>query len=126
MTQYDLNLRDYWRIIRRRKAIVVFVPLLFAVLAFALALFQAPNPLYRATATVRHERAVSMAGLLQELYTFDPQANLQTQAALIKSFPVVSRAAQKLGFIPHDVTPDGIRASPAYLQIIESLPKKLK
>ncbi|MFQ5883319.1 MAG: SPOR domain-containing protein [Candidatus Methylomirabilales bacterium] len=122
MTQYDLNLRDYWRVIRRRKAIVIFVPLLFGSVAFGMAVFRTPAPLYRATATVVHERAVSTVGLLQELITYNPSGNLQTKAALIKSFPVISRAAKRLGLIPEHATRDEIRASPAYLEVIQNLP----
>ncbi|MFB3075277.1 MAG: Wzz/FepE/Etk N-terminal domain-containing protein, partial [Candidatus Methylomirabilales bacterium] len=50
MAQYDINLREYLRIIRRRRGIVILVPLLFAFSAFALAFLQAPKPLYQATA----------------------------------------------------------------------------
>jgi len=50
MAQYDINLREYFRIIRRRRGIVILVPLLFAFSAFTLAFFQAPKPLYQATA----------------------------------------------------------------------------
>ncbi len=121
MGEYDINLREYFRIIRRRKGIVILVPLLFGLSAFVLALFQSPELLYQAKAVVRVERAMNMAGLLQEVFTFDPETNLETQAALIKGFPVVSLAAKKLGLIPQGATPDEIRASPAYLKAIRDL-----
>ncbi len=121
MGEYDINLREYFRIIRRRKGIVILVPLLFGLSAFVLALFQSPELLYQAKAVVRVERAMNMAGLLQEVFTFDPETNLETQAALIKGFPVMSLAAKKLGLIPQGATPDEIRASPAYLKAIRDL-----
>lgn len=121
MAQYDINLREYFRIIRRRKGIVIFVPLLFAFSAFTLAFLMAPQPLYQATAVVRVERAVSMAGFLEEVFTYNPESTLETQAALIKGFPVMSLTAKKLGFIPEELTPDEIRTSPTYLKAIRDL-----
>lgn len=121
MAQYDVNLRDYLRILRRRKGIVVLVPLLFGVVSFVVALLQAPRPLYRSTAVVRVERAVNFTGLLQELVTYSPVGNVETQAALIKGFPVMSLAAKKLGLIPESASPAEIQASPAVLRIISTL-----
>ena len=121
MAQYDLDLRDYWRILRRRRGIVIFVPLLFGLFSFVLALLQAPKPLYQATAVVQVERAISPTGLLQELITFSPVGNVETQAALIKGFPVMSRAAKKLRLIPQEATPEQIQRSPAHLNVIQDL-----
>ncbi|MFQ5945151.1 MAG: polysaccharide biosynthesis tyrosine autokinase, partial [Anaerolineae bacterium] len=127
MNQYDLNLRDYWRIIRRRQWIVIIVPFVFSFFTFAMAHLQEPTPTYRATASVRFEKAMnSTALLLDEIITFDPVGDLETQAALIKSFPVISRAAKKLGLIPHEATPEQIRAIPAHLDAISTLPSQLE
>jgi capsular exopolysaccharide synthesis family protein len=121
MAQYDVNLRDYFRIVRRRKGIIVLVPLIFAVSSFALALLQAPKPQYRVTAVVRFERAVNVTGLLQELMGASPVGSVETQAALIKSFPVMSQAAKKLGLVPPGATREDIQASPALLRAVESV-----
>lgn len=126
MAQYDINLREYFRIIRRRRGIVILVPLFFAFSAFALAILQAPKSLYQATAVVRVERAVSMAGFLQEVFTFNPESTLETQAALVKGFPVMSLTAKKLGLIPQGATTDEIRASPAYLRAIRDLEEQVE
>ncbi len=121
MAQYDVNLRDYLRILRRRKGIVVLVPLLFAVASFAVAIVQAPRPLYRVTAVVRVERAVNFTGLLQELVTFSPVGNVETQAAVIKGFPVMSLAAKKLSLIPEGMTSPELQASPRHLRSVSAL-----
>jgi succinoglycan biosynthesis transport protein ExoP len=121
MGQYDINLRDYLRILRRRKGIIVLVPLLFGLSSFAFSLLQAPRPLYRTTAVVRFERAVNITGLLQELVTYSPVGDIETQAALIKSFPVLSLAAKKLGLVPATATREEIQASPAALQSVSRL-----
>jgi len=126
MAQYDINLREYFRIIRRRRGVVILVPLLFAFSAFVLAFLQAPKLLYQATAVVRVERAVSMAGFLQEVLTFNPESTLETQAALVKGFPVMSITAKKLGLIPQGATYDEIRVSPAYLKAIRDLEEQVE
>jgi len=116
MAQYDINLRDYLRILRRRKGVIVLVPVIFGLASFAFALLQAPRPLYRTTSVVRFERAVNITGLLQELVAFSPVGNVETQAALIKGFPVTSLAAKRLGLIPETATPQEIQASPKYMR----------
>lgn len=121
MAQYDINLREYFRIVRRRKGIIILVPLFFGLSAFVLALLQAPKPLYQAKAVVRVERALSMAGFLQEMFTYNPESNLETQAALIKGFPVMSLTAKKLGLIPGGATREEIRVTPASLKAIRDL-----
>lgn len=126
MAQYELNLRDYLRILRRRKGIVFIVPILFGVFSFVLAVLQAPTPLYRAKAVVRVQQAISFAGLLQELVAFHPVGNLETQAALIKGFPVMSVTARKLGLIPREVTPEQLLGSPASLEAIKDLQEAIE
>ena len=42
MSQYDVNLRDYWRILRRRKWVVVAVALAFGAMAYIFAELQRP------------------------------------------------------------------------------------
>lgn len=122
MTQYDLSLRDYWRIIRRRKWLVIAVFVLSGVVSFAMALLAAPSPLYQATASVRFERTVNMAGLLvNDLLSISPVGDLETQTALITSFPVMGRAAKKLGLIPAEATPEEIRASARYQDTVNDL-----
>jgi Mrp family chromosome partitioning ATPase/uncharacterized protein involved in exopolysaccharide biosynthesis len=119
--QYDVNLRDYLRILRRRKGIIILVPLIFGLASFGFALLQAPRPVYRTTAVVRFERAVNVTGLLQELVTFSPVGNVETQAALIKGFPVTSLAAKKLGLVPEGATARDIQASPAQMRAIGAI-----
>jgi capsular exopolysaccharide synthesis family protein len=80
-----------------------------------------PDPTYQATAAVRVERATSMASLLTELFTVASGDNLATQAAVIRGFPVLERAAKRLGRIPADVPSDQVRNTPRYQAIIKTL-----
>jgi uncharacterized protein involved in exopolysaccharide biosynthesis/Mrp family chromosome partitioning ATPase len=100
MPQNEPNLRDYWWIIRRRKWIVLTVPVVVGILTYVTTHLQAPPPVYRATAVARFERTFSMnALLLRDVIGVSPVGDLETNAALVKSFPVLSRAARQLGLV---------------------------
>jgi len=92
MAQYDLNLRDYWRIFRRRKGIIAIVTLAFGVMAYVFAEVQKPHPIYQATAVVKFERATTLVGLLVETISLSSGDNISTQAAVVRSFSVLERA----------------------------------
>ena len=126
MAQYEINLRDYWRIIRRRKTVVIAVPLAFAAFSALLAELQRPHPVFQAVASVRVEKSSTLTGLLVETITFSSGDNLATQAALIRSFPVMERTAKKLGRIPPDLTSREIRSAPRTLQAITDLQGRVK
>src|SRR5689334_141909 len=83
---------------------------------------QAPAPLYRATAIVKFERTFNVNTLLlRDIVGVSPVGDLDTNAALVKSTPVLVRAAQKLGKLPATATADDVPGSPTYQAVIQSL-----
>ena len=44
MAQYEVTLRDYWRILRRRKGVVIFTAFLLGFFSFVLAQIWQPFP----------------------------------------------------------------------------------
>jgi len=46
LAQYDINLREYWRILKKRKFIVFFVGIVLGVFSTAFAFQKAPTPIY--------------------------------------------------------------------------------
>ena len=56
MAQYEVTLRDYWRILRRRKGIVFFTGILLCFFSFTIASVWQPDPLYSAVAKVQLNR----------------------------------------------------------------------
>ena len=96
MAQYDLNLRDYWRILRKRKWSMVLVTLAFGGLAFLFDQIEKPNSLFQATAVVKYERATTLVVLMVETISLSQGDNITTQAAVVRSFPVLERAAKAL------------------------------
>jgi polysaccharide biosynthesis transport protein len=121
MSQYDLNLRDYWRILRKRKWLVGLVTLAFGAMAFTFAEMQRPVPIYQTTAVVKFERTTTLVGLLVESISISQGDNMATQAAVVRSFPVLERAAKIMRVIPTDLDSDAVKRNPRYIQLISDL-----
>jgi polysaccharide biosynthesis transport protein len=121
MAQYDLNLRDYWRILRKRKWSVAFITLAFGALAFLFAEVQKPHPTYQAMAVVKFERATTLVGLMVETISISSGDNITTQAAVIRSFSVLERAAKHLRIIPADLDSEQIKHNARHVQFLADL-----
>jgi Mrp family chromosome partitioning ATPase/uncharacterized protein involved in exopolysaccharide biosynthesis len=122
MAQPEPSLRDYWWIIRRRKWIVLTAPVLLGLATYVTGQLQAPPPVYRATAVARFERTFNVNTLLlRDIVAVSPVGDLETNAALVKSFPVLSRAAKKLGTLPPSVTLEEIHTTPAHQGTLQQL-----
>ena len=121
MPQYDLNLRDYWRILRKRMWSVVLITVAFGVLALLFAEVQKPDPLYQATAVVKFERTTTLANLLVDSISYSQGDTLSTQAAVIRSFPVLERAAKALRLIPAALDSEAIKQNPMHVQLLTDL-----
>src|SRR5881397_887832 len=122
MAQYELNLRDYWLIIRKRKWIIVFTVLLVAGFTFITTELFGPTPTYEASARVKFDRSTSMSGLMTEVLAFSAEgSSLTTQAEVIQSVPVLFRAAKKLGVIAKEIESNEVRTSPDALAKIYEL-----
>lgn len=126
MAQYDLNLRDYWRIVRKRKWTVTFITATFALMAFAFAEVQRPDPVYQAVAVVKFERSTNLVGLLVETFSFGTGDTTATQAAVIRSFAVLERAAKGLRLVPAGLDSEGVRQNPRYLQILSDMRSRVE
>jgi capsular exopolysaccharide synthesis family protein len=121
LAQYDLELRDYFRILRKRKFIVISVTILITVFTFIFAKIQTPSPLYKATSSVKVERISNIAGLFIDMISYSSGDNLATQTVIIKSYPVMVRVAKKLGLIAKNLSSEEIRKSQKLLGIISRL-----
>src|SRR5438093_2276583 len=125
MAQYEMNLRDYWRIVRRRRVVILASTILVAVFSFWFAKQKVPT--YLATASVRFEQSTSLTGLLIEVLSFSPGNDpIETQATIIKSYPVLEQVAKRLGKLPAMSATAAIRESKAYTAVIDSLASRIK
>jgi capsular exopolysaccharide synthesis family protein len=124
MAVYDLNIRDYWRIITKRKVIVVFTLLAMTVFSFISSTLTRPAPIYKTSATIKFEQAQPF---YQQGY-YNPQvslSNLDTQAAVIKSYFIMELVAKKLQLIPAAESAEAIRNNSEYIDIILDLRSKV-
>ena len=103
MAKYELNLRDYWRIIQRRRSVILisFLGIVFIAFFYTLSL----PKVYQSSATVKIEERKTVAGLLLEsLMTWGPGDILTTEANVIKSWPVAERAAKIMKLIDDEMS----------------------
>ncbi|MGH7361398.1 MAG: GumC family protein, partial [Candidatus Methylomirabilales bacterium] len=124
MAQYEMNLRDYWRIIRRRRATIVISALLVALFAFWFAWQK--EPVYQATSAIKFEQSTSLTGLLVEVLSFSPADTIETQAAIVRSFPVMEQVAKRLGELPTTMPPEAVKEDKAYTAVVDALAAKVK
>jgi uncharacterized protein involved in exopolysaccharide biosynthesis/Mrp family chromosome partitioning ATPase len=125
MAQYEMNLRDYWFIIRRRRVIIAASTLLTAILAFWWA--QQKVPSYQATSAVKYEQSTALSGLLVEVLSYSSADTIETQSSIIKSTPVLEDVARQLGRLP-TAAPRGepLRESKAYWATLDAISSKLR
>src|SRR5437660_7579615 len=122
MAQYELNLRDYWLILRKRKWIIIFTVLLVASFTFITTEVFRPKPVFEASARVKFDRATSPSGLMAAVFSFSKEGNnIATQAEVIRSLPVMLRAGKTLGVLAKEIESNEARTAPAALAKIYEL-----
>ncbi len=123
MLKYDLNLREYWRIIKRRKFIIIFTCIIMGVFSFVSAILNKPVPIYKTSSTVKVEKTQSLIGFGTPS---SAGANLETQTIMIRSYYILELAAKKMGMIPETLSSEDVRNNPQYIGIILDLKNKVK
>jgi len=109
--QYELNLRDYLRIFKKRKFIIIFTFLIVTIGSFVLT----PKviPTFKASATIKIEERKTIAGLLTEWIVYNPGDVMQSEAKFITSFPVLMKVGVVLKSIPMEWFIDTDRSIPS-------------
>lgn len=120
MAQYELDVLDYWMILKKRKYLILLATLLVLGFTFTFTQFMKPTPVYEASARVKFDRSTTVAQQLLESITFATANDLTTQTEVIKGFPVMERVAQTLAIVEADVPPER-RGSAEYLNAIYEL-----
>jgi polysaccharide biosynthesis transport protein len=121
LAQYDINLREYWRILKKRKFVVIFTAVILGVFSTAFAVLRAPSPVYTSTCTIKFEKETTVEGLFARTLTWSGGDDIQTQITIIKSYPVFEKVAERLGLIPKTTTPAPIPSRGVLISIIDSL-----
>ncbi|MGH7252913.1 MAG: hypothetical protein ACREIE_03840, partial [Nitrospiraceae bacterium] len=126
MVQQELNLFDFWLIVRRRRVIVVFAIVLVATLTVTIPYFFGPEAIYKSTSRARYQRSTTVTGLLQERVAYSEGSDLETQAQVATSFPVMERVAKALGRIDKAASSQLVRQSPELLAICYEIQEHLE
>ncbi|HZS94010.1 MAG TPA: polysaccharide biosynthesis tyrosine autokinase [Chloroflexota bacterium] len=125
MAQYELDIIDYWLIIKKRRYLILFAAALVVVFTFVFSQMLQPEPVYEATARVKFDRSSTVAQQLLESLSFSTANDLSTQTEFIRSFPVMERVAQELGLVPAELSPEA-RRSAEYLNRIYELGQRIR
>jgi len=118
---YDLNLREYWRTIRRRKFIIIFTVVMMTLFSFLFSIMGRPTPIYKTSASVKVEKSGSVTGLYIQAVSWSTTSYMETQMAMIKSYLIMEMVAKRLGQIPPDLSSEDVRNAPRYLSAILAL-----
>jgi len=124
MAQYEMSLRDHWRIIRRRRWTIIVCSLLVGLFAFWFARQREPE--YQSMSAIKFEQSTSLTGLLVEVLSFSPSDTIETQAAIVRSFPVMEQVAKRLGELPTTMPPEAVKESKAYTGVVDALAARVK
>ncbi|MFH1490782.1 MAG: AAA family ATPase, partial [Pseudomonadota bacterium] len=124
MAQYDINLREYWRVLKKRKAIVVLTAIILGFFSTAFAIFRAPTPVYISTCSIKFEKETTVEGLYARTISWSGGDDIETQMSIIKSFSVFERVAEKIGLIPKKEDKRD-RNTFRFTSVIESLQSKV-
>ena len=125
MAQYDVDLRDYWRIIRKRKASILFMVLLVGLCSYGFAKFREPSALYEASSAIKIDRFSNLASILTGGF-WRQSENMETHAYIITSYPVLKNAAEMMGWIPAGASAAGAQDDKAHLDGIQKLKRMVE
>ena len=99
---YELNLRDYLRILRKRYRVITLLTLLCGLATFVLS--PRPESSYEANAMVKITHQSTVASLFLDAVTWSYGDDLATQSKIISSLPMALKVGQALGRFPADLT----------------------
>jgi capsular exopolysaccharide synthesis family protein len=123
LAQYDINLREYWRVLKKRQFIIIVTAIILGVFSFAVAIIKAPIPLYASVCSIKFQRDI-VEGLYTKTLSWSGGDDIQTQIAIIKGFELFKRVAVKMTIVSAaDIESNQIK--PATAGLIEGLQGKV-
>jgi len=121
MSGYELNLEEYWQVILRRRWIIVFCAVSIGLFSALFTWVNQPPALYSSTSSIKIEASLDIAALFMRGGSSRSFNDITTQLALIQSYALMERVAQRLALIPPALTSEEIRANPDYVDVILDL-----
>jgi succinoglycan biosynthesis transport protein ExoP len=127
LAQYDVNLREYWRIIRKRKFIILVISVILGFFSTAFAILSAPAPIFTTTCVVEIKREPVVEGVYNQSVSWSDSDDIETQQTVIKSYTVFERVAERLKLIPRgSLTGDRLQLKSHVIATIENLQSKVE
>jgi len=100
MAQYELSLRDYWRIVRKRRWIIITSIIAVSIVTFLYSSLQ--SQVYQATATVHYKEQRNLSTMINDLLYQQIGDTMLSQAKQIEGWGVAELAAKSLGWVKAD------------------------
>ncbi|HEX9726722.1 MAG TPA: polysaccharide biosynthesis tyrosine autokinase, partial [Vicinamibacteria bacterium] len=119
MSQPELNLRDYVRILRKHRFYLVAPTLVLGLLTYLLTPSSVTT--FSASSSVKISQSNTLAGFMLQVFTYSPGDTLATQTQIMTSLPLMARLAQHLGRIPPDLIFKQIMERPELVTEISEL-----
>jgi len=113
MAQYDIDLRDYWRIIKKRRPIIVFSMITMLVFSFFFGHYKSGKNIsqYSSTSQIKIDSSQSGSDFMYNPYAATD--DIDTEVTTLTTFPVMSEVSMRFGALPDSLLtyPDSIRVS---------------
>ncbi len=114
MPQYELNLRDYMRILRKRRILIIATFIIVSISSF---FYVSTKPVYyTSSATVKIEERKTVAGLLTEMLVVNPADVMESETKYIKSYPVMKKVGERMGMIKDGASTEQVNSVVGELQ----------
>jgi capsular exopolysaccharide synthesis family protein len=126
LAQYDINLREYWRILRKRRVVVILIAIVLGVFSTSFAILRAPTPLYTTVCIIEFERTPPLSDVYGKRFSMSDSDDIETQMTVIKSYAVFQKVAEKMGLIPRRYIKKDGQLEDKVIAIIESLQAKVE
>ncbi len=126
MVQYDINLREYSRILKKRKFTVIFTAAVLGIFSTIFAIIKAPVPLYTSECSIKFERETTVEGLYAKTMTWSGSDDIETQMSIIKSYSIMDKVARKLGLIPKRASGQDPHSMSTAAHLVDGLQSKVK
>ena len=125
MAQYDINLREYWRVLKKRKLVILLITLLLGLFSTSFAILKKPAPLYTTVCLIEIQKFPVLEGLYTKNFMWSEVDDIETQMTVIKSYAVFQRVAEKMGLIPKQDLHGDRQLKSSSVLIIEDLQSKV-
>ena len=125
MPQYDVDLREYWRILKKWKFIVIITTFVIGLFSVVFAILRAPEPIYRAECIVKIEKQ-PVKDVYGRPLAWSMEEDLETQVSMIMGFPLMKRVAERLKLIPKIESEDETQLESHIVALVNSLQAKVQ